>query len=188
MVTEDDAFVGGTHTTKYLDERLDHDRLEDAQREFGTGDADLGGPSDEEADEQVTDERVTEREFTVEVNGKRFDVALEERGAPAIPTPDTSDDGGGGGRQRPDVATEEGSSDDGVTVGEGETVEAEMQGTILSVDVSEGDEVAPGDVVCVLEAMKMENDVTADMGGTVTEVPVAEGDSVDMGDVLLVLE
>ncbi|MFB6242820.1 MAG: acetyl-CoA carboxylase biotin carboxylase subunit [Halobaculum sp.] len=188
MVTDDDAFVGGTHTTKYLDERLDHDRLEDAQREFGTGDADLGGPSDEEADEQVTDEQVTEREFTVEVNGKRFDVALEERGAPAIPTPDTSDDGGGGGRQRPDVATEEGSSDDGVTVGEGETVEAEMQGTILSVDVSEGDEVAPGDVVCVLEAMKMENDVTADMGGTVTEVPVAEGDSVDMGDVLLVLE
>jgi acetyl-CoA/propionyl-CoA carboxylase biotin carboxyl carrier protein len=40
----------------------------------------------------------------------------------------------------------------------------------------------------VLEAMKMENDITADVGGEVTEVPITEGDSVDMGDVLLVLE
>ena len=172
MVTDDEAFVGGTHTTKYLDERADTDAIAAAQEEYGTGDASGGGDGDEET---------TEREFTVEVNGKRFDVALEEQGAPQIPTPDT-----GGGRDRPDVATEE--DDDEVAVGAGETVEAEMQGTILSVDVSEGDEVSPGDVVCVLEAMKMENDITADVGGEVTEVPIAEGDSVDMGDVLLVLE
>jgi acetyl-CoA/propionyl-CoA carboxylase biotin carboxyl carrier protein len=70
----------------------------------------------------------------------------------------------------------------------GEAVEAEMQGTILSVDVAESDEVAAGDVVCVLEAMKMENDVVAERGGTVAGVHVAEGDSVDMGDVLVVLE
>ena len=56
------------------------------------------------------------------------------------------------------------------------------------LELSVGDEVAPGDVVCVLEAMKLENDVTADAGGTVTDVPVAEGDSVDMGDALLALE
>jgi acetyl-CoA/propionyl-CoA carboxylase biotin carboxyl carrier protein len=173
MVTDDEAFVGGTHTTKYLDEHADTDAIAAAQEEYGTGDA--GGDTDE-------DEETTEREFTVEVNGKRFDVALEEQGAPQIPTPDT-----GGGRERPDVATEE-EDDDEVAVGAGETVEAEMQGTILSVDVSEGDEVSPGDVVCVLEAMKMENDITADVGGEVTEVPIAEGDSVDMGDVLLVLE
>jgi acetyl-CoA/propionyl-CoA carboxylase biotin carboxyl carrier protein len=134
----------------------------------------------------VDDEEVTEREFTVEVNGKRFDVALEERGAPAIPTPDSS--GNSGTRSRPDEATDD-DGDDGVAVtAEGETIEAEMQGTILSVDVDEGDEVAPGDVVCVLEAMKMENDVTADMGGTVSQVLVADGDSVDMGDPLIVLE
>ncbi|MUW15414.1 hypothetical protein GJ633_12755, partial [Halorubrum sp. CBA1125] len=47
---------------------------------------------------------------------------------------------------------------------------------------------AAGDVVCVLEAMKMENDVVAERGGTVTGVHVAEGDSVDMGDVLVVLD
>ena len=173
MVTDDDAFVGGTHTTKYLDEHADRDAIAAAQEEYGTGDA----PT---ADD---DEETTEREFTVEVNGKRFEVNLEERGAPAIPTPDT-----GGGRDRPDVATGDDGDDDTVAVGDGETVAAEMQGTLLSVEVSEGDEVAPGDVVCVLEAMKMENDITADAGGTVTDVPVAEGDSVDMGDVLLVLE
>ncbi len=70
----------------------------------------------------------------------------------------------------------------------GETVDAEMQGTILSVDVGEGDEVAAGDVLCVLEAMKMENDVVAERGGTVTQVLVGEGESVDMGDTLFVLE
>jgi acetyl-CoA/propionyl-CoA carboxylase biotin carboxyl carrier protein len=56
------------------------------------------------------------------------------------------------------------------------------------VNVSEGDEVAAGDVVCVLEAMKMENDVVTEAGGTVTQVVVSEGDSVDMGDVLVVIE
>ncbi|ERH13234.1 MAG: acetyl/propionyl-CoA carboxylase, alpha subunit [halophilic archaeon J07HB67] len=173
MVTDDEAFVGGTHTTKYLDERADEDAIAAAQEEYGTGDASVVGDADDET---------TEREFTVEVNGKRFDVAFEEEGAPQIPTPDT-----GGGRDRPDVATDD-EDDDGVAVGAGETVEAEMQGTILSVDVSEGDDVSSGDVVCVLEAMKMENDITADVGGEVTEVPIAEGDSVDMGDVLLVLE
>ena len=173
MVTDDEAFVGGTHTTKYLDERADTDAIAAAQEEYGTGDASDAGDTDEET---------TEREFTVEVNGKRFDVALEEQGAPQIPTPDT-----GGGRDRPDVAADD-DEDDEVAVGAGETVEAEMQGTILSVDVSEGEEVSSGDVVCVLEAMKMENDITADVGGEVTEVPIAEGDSVDMGDVLLVLE
>jgi acetyl-CoA/propionyl-CoA carboxylase biotin carboxyl carrier protein len=63
-----------------------------------------------------------------------------------------------------------------------------MQGTILEVAVSEGDEVESGDVLCVLEAMKMENDVVAERAGTVTEVAISEGDSVDMGDRLFVLE
>jgi len=63
-----------------------------------------------------------------------------------------------------------------------------MQGTILSIAVEVGDTVSSGDVVCVLEAMKMENDVVAASGGTVAEIAVSEGDSVDMGDTLLVLE
>ncbi|WP_284014147.1 acetyl-CoA carboxylase biotin carboxylase subunit [Halobaculum litoreum] len=175
LMLTDERFVGGTHTTKYLDEEADRSTFAEAQEKWGTGDA--------AADDG---EESTEREFTVEVNGKRFEVSLEERGAPAIPTPNGA--GGGSGRmERPGVAADDG-DDEVVVEGDGETVEAEMQGTILSVNVAEGDEVAAGDVVCVLEAMKMENDVVADMGGVVSQVLVGEGDSVDMGDVLVVLE
>ncbi|MCL7418233.1 MAG: biotin/lipoyl-binding protein, partial [Halalkalicoccus sp.] len=71
---------------------------------------------------------------------------------------------------------------------DGEQVTAEMQGTILSVEVGEGDEVESGDVLCVLEAMKMENDVVASSGGTVAQVLVGEGESVDMGDTLVVID
>jgi acetyl-CoA/propionyl-CoA carboxylase biotin carboxyl carrier protein len=173
MVT-DERFTEGTHTTNYLDEELDPERIERAVERWG--------PEETDGDD---DEEVTEREFTVEVNGKRFEVNLEERGAPPIPS--GSGGGGGGGMQRPDVAT---TDDDGgaVAAGEGERITAEMQGTILSVDVAPGDEVAPGDVVLVLEAMKMENDIVAEGGGTVSEVLVSEGESVDMGDPLIVLE
>jgi len=177
LMLDDQRFVDGTHTTKYLDEELDADLVADAQERWGSETASAGDD----------DEEVTEREFTVEVNGKRFDVELEERGAPAIPVPE-SGGGGAGGQQRPPQAKSD-DGDDGVDVAEGgESIDAEMQGTILSVDVSEGDEVAAGDVVCVLEAMKMENDVVAERGGTVASVHVGEGDSVDMGDVLIVLE
>ncbi|QKG92767.1 acetyl-CoA carboxylase biotin carboxylase subunit [Halorubrum salinarum] len=176
LMLDDERFVDGTHTTKYLDEELDRDLVADAQEKWGTESASAGD-----------DEEVTEREFTVEVNGKRFEVELEERGAPAIPVPESGGSGGGG--QRPPQATDDDGADDSVDVAEGgEAIEAEMQGTILSVDVDEGDEVAAGDVVCVLEAMKMENDVVAERGGTVASVRVGEGDSVDMGDVLIVLE
>ncbi|ESP89110.1 acetyl-CoA carboxylase biotin carboxylase subunit [Candidatus Halobonum tyrrellensis] len=185
LMLTDERFLAGTHTTKYLDEELDRERIAEAQAEWGTG-TDAAGDADDEEGEEAT-----EREFTVEVNGKRFEVSLEERGAPAIQVPSSAEAGSGGtgagGRERPDAATDD--EEDAVVVeGDGETVEAEMQGTILSVDVSEGDEVAAGDVVCVLEAMKMENDVVADYGGVVSRVLVSEGDSVDMGDVLLVLE
>jgi len=174
MVT-DERFTEGTHTTNYLDEELDPERIEQAVERWG--------PDETDGDD---DEEVTEREFTVEVNGKRFEVNLEERGAPPVPS-GSGGGGGGGGMQRPDVATND---DDGgaVAAGEGERITAEMQGTILSVDVAPGDEVAPGDVVLVLEAMKMENDIVAEGGGTVSEVLVSDGESVDMGDPLIVLE
>jgi acetyl-CoA/propionyl-CoA carboxylase biotin carboxyl carrier protein len=174
MVT-DERFTAGTHTTNYLDEELDPGRIDRAVERWG--------PDDDADDEDEAE--VSEREFTVEVNGKRFEVNLEERGAPAIPT---GGGGQGGGRMnRPDAAT--GSGDSGaVSAGDGERIDAEMQGTILSVEVAAGDEVGAGDVVLVLEAMKMENDVVAESGGTVSEVLVSEGESVDMGDPLVVLE
>jgi len=63
-----------------------------------------------------------------------------------------------------------------------------MQGTIVKVLVAVGDAVEAGDPVCVLEAMKMENNVAADKAGTIAEVLVGAGDSVGAGDVVVVIE
>ncbi len=63
-----------------------------------------------------------------------------------------------------------------------------MQGTIVKVLVEVGDTVEAGQAVCVLEAMKMENNINAETSGTVAEVKVAPGDSVGSGDVVVVIE
>ena len=63
-----------------------------------------------------------------------------------------------------------------------------MQGTIVKVLVEVGDTVEAGQAVCVLEAMKMENNINAETSGTVSEVKVAPGDSVGSGDVVAVIE
>ncbi|MDP8937406.1 MAG: biotin/lipoyl-binding protein, partial [Actinomycetota bacterium] len=70
----------------------------------------------------------------------------------------------------------------------GGRVVAPMQGTIVEVVVSVGDRIEVGQAVCVLEAMKMENQVDSEQAGTVTEVRVAAGDNVSAGDVLVVVE
>ena len=62
-----------------------------------------------------------------------------------------------------------------------------MQGTVLAVEVAEGDEVAPGQVICVVEAMKMENEITAHRAGVVTELSVEAGQSVSTGQVVCVV-
>ena len=67
-------------------------------------------------------------------------------------------------------------------------VVAPMTGKIVSVKVKKGDTVKRGDVMCVLEAMKMENEILAPKDGVVQEVSVSEGSSVSEGDVLLVIK
>ena len=69
----------------------------------------------------------------------------------------------------------------------GEAVNAPMPGTILKINVTQGQAVKAGDVLCVLEAMKMENDITAPKDGTVNQVVVAKGASVATGDALIVI-
>lgn len=69
----------------------------------------------------------------------------------------------------------------------GETVVAPMPGTILSVNVANGAAVKKGDVLLVLEAMKMENEITAPCDGTVSSVPATKGATVNTGDVLCVI-
>ena len=179
LMLTDEAFSNSEHTTKYLDEQLDQSRIEEAVSQWGPRDV---GDSDDSDDDEAT----TEREYTVEVNGKRFDVNLEAHDAPAIDVGSVAVDDSGGMDRPPQADSDD--EDEAVSVEGGDTVTAEMQGTILSVDVAAGDEIAAGDVVCVLEAMKMENDVVTERGGTVTEIMIDEGDSVDMGDVLVVVE
>jgi len=178
LMLSDARFREASHWTRYLDEAVDPERIADAVEMYAPAAAD-GDDAD--------DETVVERTFTVEVNGKRFEVDLTDRGGPPAVPADGGRSGTSKGRERPPQAA---ADDDGggAAAAGGERVTAEMQGTILSVGVSEGDEVEPGDVLCVLEAMKMENDVVAERGGTVTSVAVAEGESVDTGDTLVVLE
>lgn len=72
-------------------------------------------------------------------------------------------------------------------IAEGETVEAPMPGKVFKVLKKVGDAVAEGDVVMILEAMKMENEITTGVAGTVKQIPVAEGQAVNPGDVLFVV-
>jgi pyruvate carboxylase subunit B len=118
------------------------------------------------------------RELTVEVDGEQYQVRVV---APA------GKFGAGGGAG----AT---ASANGVAAGGGRpavkegTVVAPMQGLILKVSVGVGDSVELGDVVAVLEAMKMQNDITASRAGTVTQVYVAEGTVVSPKDPILLVE
>ena len=68
-----------------------------------------------------------------------------------------------------------------------EAVVSPMQGTVLAVEVAEGDEVSEGQVICVVEAMKMENEITAHRHGLVTGLSVAAGEPVTTGQVICVV-
>ena len=72
-------------------------------------------------------------------------------------------------------------------IGAGEKVDSPMPGTILKVNVAAGQSVKEGDLLVILEAMKMENEIFAPKNGTVTQVLVEKGASVNTGDVLVVI-
>ncbi|MDR5900754.1 sodium-extruding oxaloacetate decarboxylase subunit alpha [Halomonas icarae] len=118
--------------------------------------------------------------YTVKVNGKAYVVevaeggevgAIQEQAAPAAAA-------------SAPVASGEASPGE---ASPGETISAPLAGNIFKVNVREGDSVAEGDVVIILEAMKMETEVRASSAGTVSAVKVGEGDSVAVGDVLIEL-
>ncbi|HUJ92146.1 MAG TPA: biotin/lipoyl-containing protein [Gaiellaceae bacterium] len=109
---------------------------------------------------------------TVEVDGRRFEVRLAEAEHPWVDL---------ARRRRARVHAAGGGA------GGRDAVVSPMQGTVLSVAVAEGDDVEAGQVLCIVEAMKMENEVHSHRGGTVTELSVAAGEAVAHGQVICVI-
>ena len=164
VILDHPDFVAGEHSTKWVEERLDLSAL--------SGPA-VDAPADEYAEPKVR------RDVDVEVDGKRFSVAVW------IPESVMAGEAAGGTtRPRPRRSAGAGSA----AMGGSGSVAVPMQGTIVKVLVAVGDEVAAGDPVVVLEAMKMENSINAEVSGTVTEVRVTAGDTVGGGDVVVVIE
>jgi acetyl-CoA/propionyl-CoA carboxylase, biotin carboxylase, biotin carboxyl carrier protein len=119
----------------------------------------------------ASDGRLRERVTTVELDGRRFEVAA------LVPEPPYAELGR---RRRERTAG-------GAHGAARDAVVTPMQGTVLAVNVQEGDEVQAGDVICVVEAMKMENELTAHRDGQVTELSVAAGQSVTAGQAVCVI-
>ena len=117
------------------------------------------------------EEAAASQKFVVEVGGRRIEVAL----------PGNLLLGGGAPRKKSKKRRGSGSK----TAASGDAVVAPMQGTVIKVGVEEGQEVAEGDVVLILEAMKMENPVKAHKAGTVTGLSVEQGAQVNKGAVML---
>jgi acetyl-CoA/propionyl-CoA carboxylase biotin carboxyl carrier protein len=114
--------------------------------------------------------RTVERSRTVEVDGRRFEVSVLEPEQPWLEL----------ARRRGERARAGGR-------GGSDTIFSPMQGTVLSVAVAEGDAVEAGQLICIVEAMKMENEVHAHQRGTVTELSVAAGRPVTTGQVICVV-
>ena len=129
-----------------------------------------GAPGSVDSDE---DERTT---VVVEVNGKRMEVSLPDLGGGAKPA------------AKPASKTRKSRSARGAAKGGGDELTSPMQGTIVKVAASDGDTVAEGDLILVLEAMKMEQPITAHKAGKVSGLSAKPGDTVTSGAVLATIK
>ena len=151
-------FVSGRHHTKWIEESVD-----------------LGATPPDSPPSLPEDEELEQRSMTVEIGGRRFAVNFW--------APDSGSSSSGQVRRRAPklkAATDTGASDGVIT--------APMQGTIVKVHVKAGDTVEAGDPICVLEAMKMENEVKSGVAGEVVDLRVQPGDAVANGAVIAVIK
>ena len=163
LVVDDPAFAATTEDGVHRAHPLDRDRVGQHGRRRSP------------AAPRPTTTPAPRQTVVVEVGGRRLEVSLP--GDLAL---------GGGRRRRPAGRRRprKRGGGKGGAAASGDAVTAPMQGTIIKVAVSDGDQVAAGDLVVVLEAMKMENPVTAHRDGTVTGLAAAAGSSVSQGTVL----
>jgi acetyl-CoA/propionyl-CoA/long-chain acyl-CoA carboxylase, biotin carboxylase, biotin carboxyl carrier protein len=149
------------------------DLMEDRDWLKSTAPEQIAAPETEEGAELVS------RDYKVEVSGKLFDVKVigAQLGAGgAAPA--------AGGKKPPKRERKAG----GGSGASSTALASPLQGTVFKVVVEAGAEVAEGDLICVIEAMKMENEIVAHRAGKVTSLNAKEGDAVSSGDVLAVIE
>ncbi len=166
-----DDFVTAKHSTKWVEEVLDL--------------SGVAAPAKPEAPTEGDAEAapLVERSTTVEVNGRRFAVKMWVPEAPAVAVV-AGAAGGPAAARKPARSASAGGAGGGSGSGD---VAVPMQGTIVKVLVEVGTEVQAGQPVVILEAMKMENQITAERAGTVKEIKVSPGDTVGSGDVVVVI-
>jgi acetyl-CoA/propionyl-CoA carboxylase biotin carboxyl carrier protein len=166
-ILEHPDFIRVAHSTNWVEQRLDLSGIVGASAPPAAADGAAA--------------RV-QRDVDVEVDGRRFQVRLwvpDLTPHPGAGTPARS--------ARPRPGTGLAAHGGGAVRAEAGEVTVPMQGTIIKVLVAVGDSVEVGQPVTVLEAMKMENNITAETAGTVTEVKVKPGDAVGAGDVVMVI-
>lgn len=135
-------------------------------------------PVEAEAPEAAEGAEIVTRDYKVEVSGKLFGVKVIGEAAAGGAAP------AAGGKKPPKRERKSG----GGASASSESLPSPLQGTVLKVAVEQGAEVSEGDLICVIEAMKMENEIAAHRSGKVTSLNVSEGAAVSSGDVLAVIE
>jgi acetyl-CoA/propionyl-CoA carboxylase biotin carboxyl carrier protein len=151
------------------------DLMEDREWLKSTAPADATPPVPSEEGGEVVS-----RDYKVEVSGKLFDVKVigEAPAGGAVAAP------AAGGKKPPKRERKGGSGPSASS----DALPSPLQGTVLKVAVEKGAEVNEGDLICVIEAMKMENEITAHRSGKVEELNVTEGAAVSAGDVLAIIK
>jgi acetyl-CoA/propionyl-CoA carboxylase biotin carboxyl carrier protein len=169
--------IGLLQTEQWLNGETCRDLIEDKEwlKQFAQ-------PKPEKPADGEDDEPQVEREYAVEVSGRRFDVKVI--GAAL---------GGGGAANgaAPAAATRKAPkrSERGKSAGGAAgALVSPLQGTVLKVAVDKGAEVDEGALICVIEAMKMENEITAPAAGKIEELNVSEGGAINSGDTIAVIK
>ena len=136
------------------------------------------------------------KKFRITVDGNQYDVEVEELSGESSQTvsqdtttqkPKKVENKKPKKKSKPKKSNKKKEKKSTPTVTGGQSVKAPMPGTVLSIAVSEGDKVDSGDLLLVLEAMKMENPINSESAGTVKSIECSDGESVESGDVLIVI-